>query len=74
MLAERDRPPAEKAAPALLTVRELAEFLRIGVSTAYRLCAEGQLPVVRVGSVGRRGVIRVRLDDVLAWLERGGSA
>lgn len=64
---------ADRAAPVLLTVRELAEMLHIGLSTAYRLCEEGQLPVVRIGGVGRRGAIRVRLDDVLAWLERKSS-
>src|SRR5438128_11457451 len=40
--------PRERATPSPLTVREVAEQLRICTATVYRLCDEGQLPHVRV--------------------------
>ena len=40
---------SEKAAP-VITVRELAEYLRVHQSTVYRLLREHKLPSFRVGS------------------------
>lgn len=33
----------------VLTVRELAQVLRVGLNTAYRIVREGSIQVVRVG-------------------------
>lgn len=50
---------------SLLTVAELAEFLRVSKPTVYRLMDEG-LPYFQLREGGDR---RLALDDVLAWIE-----
>ncbi len=45
--------------PALLTVREAAELLRVRPVTVYRLCARGALPHSRVSNA-----IRIRTEDL----------
>jgi excisionase family DNA binding protein len=49
----------------LLTVKELAEILRIGRSSAYELCRQNAFPVVRVGKS-----IRIPKGALLDWVER----
>jgi len=39
----------ESLFPEVMSVRELAEFLRISVHTAYRLAEQGKLPGRKVG-------------------------
>ena len=51
---------------ALLTVRELAERLRVSLATAYQLLKQGKLPSMRVGARG--GGLRVRVSDVEQFL------
>ena len=48
----------------ILTVKELAEYLRINEKTAYRLASEQKLPGFRVG-----GSWRFRKAAVDAWIE-----
>ena len=58
-LGEQTQPtPSGRAAPAaaglrpeprLLTVSEVADFLRINKSTVYRMAKQGRLPATRVG-------------------------
>jgi excisionase family DNA binding protein len=48
----------------LLTVRKAAPELGIGLTTCYRLCSTGELPVRRIG-----GSRRVRLHDLEAYIE-----
>ncbi|KAB2705926.1 helix-turn-helix domain-containing protein [Brucella intermedia] len=43
----------------ILTVREVAEYLKINEKTAYRLAAEGKLPGFKVG-----GAWRFRRDEI----------
>ena len=50
----------------MLTVRELAQRLRIGRTSAYRLCAGVDFPSVRVGNQ-----IRVPEEELNRWLKRG---
>jgi excisionase family DNA binding protein len=51
--------------PRLLTIREVADRLRVSRATVYRLVAEGHLAAVRVSS----GAIRVRESG----LQTGGE-
>ena len=51
--------------PDVLTVEEVADWLRIGVKTAYRLAQRGELPSMKIGRV-----LRFRRVDVEAHLER----
>lgn len=43
----------------ILTIREVAEYLKINEKTAYRLAAEGKLPGFKIG-----GAWRFRKDEI----------
>jgi excisionase family DNA binding protein len=53
----------------LLTVKEVAERLRVCPATAYELIRQGKIRSLRVGT--NRGVIRVRELDVEEYLSAG---
>jgi excisionase family DNA binding protein len=47
--------------PELLTVRETADFTRIGIRQAYELVRSGELPSVRLGRsirIPKRALVR----------------
>lgn len=46
-----------------LTVRELADFYRVSLKTAYQLVSSGEVPSVRVG--GQLRIPRAELDQQL---------
>ena len=48
----------------IMTVREVATYLKIKEKTAYRLAAEGRIPGFRVG-----GSWRFRVSDIERWIE-----
>jgi len=54
---------------AILTVREVAELLKIGQKTAYTMVQQGVLPAFRV-----RGQWRFRRADIDAWIARQVTA
>ena len=56
--------------PAVLTVDEVAELLRVDRKTAYAVIAEGGVPGVR--RLGR--CIRVSRDSLMQWLAEGDAA
>lgn len=47
----------------ILTVREVAEFLKVTERTIYRLAAEKQIPSFKVG-----GSWRFRRADLVKWM------
>lgn len=50
----------------LLTIREVAQMLRVNVSTVYRLVREGEVPSpIRIGPTSTRW----RADELRAWLD-----
>ncbi|HKZ20437.1 MAG TPA: helix-turn-helix domain-containing protein [Acidimicrobiia bacterium] len=53
-----------QALPELLTAEEVANLLRVKVSTIYDAAARGQLPVVRVWQGARRALVRFRRQDI----------
>ena len=53
-------------AMTLLVLREVAEVLRVSESTVRRWVRAGELPAYRIGP---RGQLRVREEDVTAFLE-----
>ncbi len=53
-------------ATPLLTVKELAQRLRVSEATAYILVKQGKIASYRIG--GNRGAIRIRPEDVVAYL------
>ena len=48
----------------ILTLREVAEYLKLAEKTAYRLAAEGKLPGFKVG-----GSWRFKREDIERWIE-----
>jgi excisionase family DNA binding protein len=53
--------------PELLTVREMADFTRIGIRQAYELVRSGDLPSVRLGRsirIPKRALVRFVQTDV----------
>lgn len=49
----------------ILTVKELADYLKIAEKTAYRFVAEGKIPAFKVGSAWR-----FKKDEIDAWIKR----
>jgi excisionase family DNA binding protein len=50
----------------LLTVREVATYLRVGRVTVWRWCQQGTIPASRIGRSWR-----IRRDDLSQFLEAG---
>ena len=48
----------------LLSLRQVADYLRVSVSTTYRLAESGQLPAFKISN----RIWRVRVEDINAWL------
>jgi excisionase family DNA binding protein len=64
---ETARPePAKADLPPILTVDELAGFLRLNRKTVYEALSRGEIPGVR--RIG--GTFRISRDSVLGWMNR----
>lgn len=48
----------------ILTLKEVADYLKLAEKTAYRLAAEGKLPGFKVG-----GSWRFKQTDIDSWIE-----
>jgi len=48
----------------ILTVPEVAEYLKLSKSKMYRMVQRGQIPHVKIGRN-----VRIRREDLLAWIE-----
>ena len=48
----------------ILTLKEVAEYLKLAEKTAYRLAADGKLPGFKVG-----GSWRFKQADIESWIE-----
>ena len=48
----------------ILTLKEVATYLKIAENTAYKLAAEGKLPGFKVG-----GSWRFKTEDIDRWIE-----
>jgi excisionase family DNA binding protein len=58
--------PAKKDYLTILTVREVAEYLRMSQAKVYRLANQRHLPAVRIGKSWR-----FRKDLLDQWLRQG---
>ena len=47
----------------ILTLKEVAEYLKLAEKTAYRLAADGKLPGFKVG-----GSWRFKAEDIEHWI------
>ncbi|MEZ9570806.1 helix-turn-helix domain-containing protein [Vibrio splendidus] len=52
----------------ILTLKEVAAYLKLAEKTAYRLVSEGKLPGFKVG-----GSWRFKREDLEAWIEENKS-
>jgi len=59
------------APTALMTVPEAAEMLAVGKRTLTRWSAMGRAPKPIKITPGRRGCVRYRRAELLAWIEAG---
>jgi excisionase family DNA binding protein len=48
----------------ILTMQELADYLKLNAKTAYRLVAQGEIPGFKVG-----GSWRFRSGDIVDWVK-----
>jgi len=48
----------------ILTMHELADYLKLNEKTAYRLVAQGEIPGFKVG-----GSWRVRRGNIIEWIK-----
>ncbi len=49
----------------IMTIKEVAAYLKLTEKTAYRLAAEGKIPGFKVG-----GSWRFKQSDIEAWIEK----
>ena len=49
----------------ILTLKEVAKYLKLAEKTAYRLAAEGKFPGFKVG-----GSWRFKKEDIESWIEQ----
>lgn len=49
----------------IMTVKELADYLKIAEKTAYRFASEGKVPGFKVGSAWR-----FKKEEIDAWIKR----
>lgn len=49
----------------IMTIREVAEYLKLTEKTAYRLAAEGKIPGFKIG-----GAWRFRRGEIDKWIEQ----
>lgn len=52
----------------IITIKEVAEYLRIKEKTAYDLAAKGKIPGFKVG-----GAWRFRKSELEGWIEKQGK-
>lgn len=52
----------------IITIREVADYLKIAEKTAYKLVLEGIIPGFKVG-----GSWRFKRDEIAKWVEKQGK-
>ena len=52
----------------IITIREVADYLKIAEKTAYKLVLEGVIPGFKVG-----GSWRFRRDEIERWIRKQGQ-
>ena len=64
---------AEKTENAVLTPKEVADLLRISLSTVYAAVKDGNLPAITLWRGRRKSVLRFRDRDIQKLLTGGAS-
>lgn len=54
-----------------LTPEEVAKFLKVDKTTVYKLCKEGQIRSIKVGSIhSRKPHLRIMKKDLEEWINK----
>jgi excisionase family DNA binding protein len=53
----------------IMTVKDLAQYLKIAEKTAYRFALEGKIPGFKIGSAWR-----FRKGEIDQWIEKQGKS
>ena len=61
----RDGPVGSRIDSDIMTIREVAEYLKLSEKTAYRHAAAGKIPGFKIG-----GAWRFRRGEIDKWIER----
>lgn len=56
---------ANEVLPMVLTVRQVADALQVGINRAYELCRSGELPSFKIGNS-----VRVAKTDLEAFISQ----
>ena len=64
-LKNRDAPVGSRIDSDIMTIREVAEYLKLTEKTAYRHAADGKIPGFKLG-----GAWRFRHSEIDRWIER----
>lgn len=62
-------PVGKSMTDEILTLKEVAQYLKLAEKTAYRLAAEGKLPGFKVG-----GSWRFKREEIEKWIAEQSSA
>ena len=54
--------------PDIMTIREVADYLRLTEKTAYRFALEGKIPGFKVGAAWR-----FRREDIVSWTKEASK-
>ena len=55
--------------PEFLTIKEVAEMLRLGERSVYEMLRSGRIP----GAAKAAGKWRINREKLVAWMEAGGE-
>jgi PAS domain S-box-containing protein/excisionase family DNA binding protein len=61
---QKNNSPYSKPKPSIMTVKELAKYIRVHTSTIYRLVRENKIPAIKVGNQWR-----FKKDSIDKWIE-----
>ena len=62
--AEKFRPEYSRMNDEILTIRQVAEYLKVNERTIYRLAATAELPAFKVGNSWR-----IKCTELEAWIK-----
>ncbi len=49
--------------PGLMTIKEVAQYLKVNIYTVYKMAEHGELPAAKLGRIWR-----FRKDEIYRWL------
>ena len=65
---DTEAPTMQDRLPEVLTVEEVARYLRVSERTVYEMVRCGRMHALRVGGRGRGGAVRITREALLRFL------